>query len=100
MGMSGTSVALWLALVVAYVAIGRLRGSTWRSIIRMPMVILAVVFIEFAGPAMRARRGDLRIVVISTALLAFGVSWGAWRTLGSREPRARDAIAGEATASG
>ena len=87
--MSGPSIAVWLILVVAYIAIGRFRGSTWRSIVRMPVFMLAVVFAEFAGPALLARHGDLRILLASMVLLAFGVSWGAWRTLGSRDSSAR-----------
>ena len=86
--MSALAIAAWLVLVVVYVAMGRFRGATWRSIARMPVLIMAVVFLEFAVPAVLARHGDLRIVVISMALLVFGLSWGAWRTLGRPERRA------------
>ena len=96
--MSDLSIAGWLVLVVAYVAIGRFRGSSWRSIVRMPIMILATVLIEFAVPALMARHGDLRILAISMAVLAFGMSWGAWRTLAASETSSQ--LGPEPTASG
>ena len=50
----------WLGLVAVYVALGWLRGASWRAIAGMPILVMTIVVAEFVVPAVLARTGDLR----------------------------------------
>ena len=47
--MTGFPLLPWLALVAAYVSMGRFRGASWRSIATTAMAVFLVVFVEFTS---------------------------------------------------
>ena len=53
----------WFGLVAVYVALGWWRGASWRAIIGLPVLIMAIVVAEFTVPAVLARTGDLRVAL-------------------------------------
>ncbi len=75
--MDDMPIAPWLLLVPTYVAMARIGGSTWLSIVLTPTVAVLVVLIEFGVPPMLSREGgwsEVTIVAVG-ALAVVGAHW-------------------------
>ena len=79
--MADIQIAPWLALIPMYIAMARIGGSTWLSIILTPTVAFLVVFLEFGVPPMLSRESGTEITVVAVGAVAVvGALWLRRRT--------------------
>jgi hypothetical protein len=80
--MHGFPILPWLALVAVYLATGRARGSSWRSLATVAAAVLAVVFLEFTLAFALGLVGLLATALVAVALFS-GISLGRRSASGS-----------------
>ena len=79
---------VWIAAIVAYVALARWRGASWRSIAGLPGYAVGLALVEFGVPPVVARHPGTDLVAVAIALvtvslIAACVLWLTLRVTGS-----------------